>query len=71
MRRFLVLTFWLGVGAGCHKPIGPDCVETPSTTPCYCTLPATDPVCGCNGKTYTSPCAAQCVGIRFTMGACH
>ncbi len=70
MRKFLVLLFWLSIGASCHKEISPDCIEQSSVTTCYCTQYNINPVCGCNGKTYTSPCAAQCVGIRFTPGSC-
>lgn len=30
------------------------------------------PVCGCNGVTYSNPCEAECRGIKyFTYGECN
>lgn len=67
MRKLTVLLFWVAVGAGCHKDVNPDCVVQNRT--CYCTTEL-NPVCGCNGETYSNSCHAQCAGVRYTKGEC-
>ncbi|GAB4494025.1 MAG: hypothetical protein OHK0019_19300 [Saprospiraceae bacterium] len=45
------------------------CVENPKKD-CVCTMQY-DPVCGCNNKTYSNACAAECAGIReYKKGEC-
>ena len=69
MRTLVVLIFWLSVGAGCHKDVDPDCVEKPSDGR-LCAL-VYQPVCGCNGKTYSNACFAEGVGItNYKQGEC-
>lgn len=37
---------------------------------CICPL-IFDPVCGCNGQTYSNACFASCEVFSFTEGACN
>ncbi|MEM7162379.1 MAG: Kazal-type serine protease inhibitor domain-containing protein [Bacteroidota bacterium] len=52
-----------------QKDIHQACVEKPNPD-CFCTE-QWDPVCGCNQKTYSNACHAQCAGIlQFESGEC-
>lgn len=47
-----------------------ECEENPQAD-CFCTEQF-DPVCGCNGQTYSNACAANCAGIAsYTRGPCR
>ncbi len=67
LTRTLLLQFFLLVSLG--SCITKRCIEQP-VADCVCTMQY-DPVCGCNNKTYSNACAAECAGIKvYTKGPC-
>lgn len=68
MKNLLLLVSALGLllSTGCKKD---DCMGKPN--PLIDCKPNVDPVCGCNGITYSNACVANAHGVlHYTAGGC-
>jgi len=63
---FFIVTIWVIVGCQKDKE---ECIERIDPN-CFCTEEY-NPVVGCNGKTYSNPCHAECAGVSYTKGGCN
>lgn len=69
MKLLFAALIILTASCDCSKKATDNC-KGEAKKDCMCTMQY-EPVCGCDGKTYSNPCVASCAGVKsWTKGEC-